>query len=214
MNNYLRKSFFLAIGIGLFLLCSCRDDWTEKRSVEGGASKTKNSSEAPVKREIMIADIPEIIWGDVRWDESHTADEEARVKREIAALLSQLLAMVENGNLSVLPRLISQKRGLYVDLKAHNTYEQLLERLSKPDNYLQMFYIDTAALRKYAKDDTRLAVRDVLRMTKTLRVDLFMEGPNECELKLWLVDKRDYSYYLNNPVFIHEDGVWKVYRLF
>ena len=157
---------------------------------------------------------PKLVPGEVYWEAPHSAEERERLVREITEKLGRIFALVEAGELERLPEFVSRERGLYVDLKAHQTYERLLSEVTEKEGYLQMFYLDTEALREYTEDGTRLSVRDLLRLTKEVRVEYFVEDEDTCELRLHLTDRPDLDYFLNNPYFIREDGDWKIYRLF
>lgn len=161
---------------------------------------------------------PEIKLGEVRWSgASAGADTSAREAEaeQVRALLAKLAAMVDRRDLSELPREVSRDAGLFVDLKAHRTYADLERDLQNPDGYLNTYYLDSAKLAAKKNDPNSIAVRDVLRLTRTVRADLFMNREGDyCEVKLHLVDAPSKSYYLNNPVFIKEAGRWYVAQLF
>ena len=128
--------------------------------------------------------------------------------------LQRLLLLVEQGKLEQLPGMVSENKGIYVDLKSHRKRADLAGEIADKKSYLPMYYLDTRALRKSTGDENQLSIRDVLRTTREIKVDFFRESDDECELKLHLVDNLEASYRLNNPVFIRENGAWLVYRLF
>ncbi|MCE9596491.1 MAG: hypothetical protein K8S54_00855 [Spirochaetia bacterium] len=130
-------------------------------------------------------------------------------------VLRELLLMVEHRDWSKLPDYVSKKKGIYVDLKGYRSFQQLAEDVKDRNGYLYLFYHDTAALRAGTGDKGQIAVRDLVLNAGTIRVDFFMEeGSTECEMKLSLEETPKESYRMNQPVFILEDGQWKVYRLF
>ncbi|MBI3396443.1 MAG: hypothetical protein HY042_11450 [Spirochaetia bacterium] len=158
---------------------------------------------------------PEITIGKIYWEAPHPRPVEERATFEIKKELAVLFAMVDRKDWTGLADHVSADRGLYIDLKSHKTREQLDKELHNPEGYLQRFYFNTEALRKHTGNAEQLAVRDILRTTRTIKADFYMEpGERECELKLRLEDNPDMSYMLNNPVFIKENDLWKVYRLF
>lgn len=144
--------------------------------------------------------------------EGMTADD-ADIPR-VLDRLQRLMLLVDQERLVDLPAMVSPDRGVYVDLKSHRKSEDLAREISDPAGYLNLYYLDTAGLRENTGDETQLSVRDVLRTTRTIKVDFFRESEDEIELKLHLVDNMDESYRLNNPVFIREGERWLVYRLF
>lgn len=134
---------------------------------------------------------------------------------ELLESLRMLISMTEKKDLAHLPTMISKKEGVFIDLKAHVSYDQLVKEVAKPDGYFQNFYFDTDRLRKRTGDETQISVRDLLLSTRRIRVDLFKDpGGKRCEMKLHLLDHPELDFRLNNPVFIKEGGAWKVYALF
>lgn len=133
----------------------------------------------------------------------------------VLELMRTLLAMLEARDIRDFERHVSQSRGLYVDLKAHRTYTQLQKDLQDPAGYLQTYYLNTEALRAKTGENEQLAVADVFRLTRVVTAEVYLQADRkECELRLRLEDAPSKSYYLNNPVFIKEDGEWFIYRLF
>lgn len=158
---------------------------------------------------------PEIVTGKIYWEDPHPRPVEEQTIYEITRLMNVVMAMVDRKDLRSLPEYVSKEKGLYVDLKAHRTYKDLLKEVEKEDGYLQNFYLNTEALRKSTSNPSQNSVRDILRTTRKLQADFYMEGGSrECELKLHLLDNPEWSYMLNNPVFIKEGDQWKIYRLF
>ena len=193
----------------VFATGACKDEISsgskEDTSVRERKSYVKHRRKVP----------PRVVVGNIRWDDPHTMREKIMAVHEIRNLLARMISMVDRRDWSELPSLISKKRGLWVDLKTLKTFPQVLREIKKKNGYLQLFFFHTEKLRAYKNDPESLAVRDVLRYTDTLRADYYMEpDAKECELKLYLVDYPSFNYKLNNPVFIKEQGVWKIYRLF
>ena len=127
----------------------------------------------------------------------------------VLELMRALLGMLDAGEIRGLERYVSSERGLYVDLKAHRTRDWVAKDLQNPTGYLQTYYINTEALRSRTEDPGQLAVRDILRLTRVLTADVYLQADGkQCELRLRLEDAPSKSYYLNNPVF--RSGKWRV----
>ena len=196
-----RKSAQTLSGLGFFLLfilaLNCKDT---------------NQPVEPIRYEAA----PRVEPGKIKWD--GPADSYAirdQNVEEITKLLNRLVEIIEREELDKLPGLISKKRGLWVDLKAHKSYKEILKMVQEDKGFLQTFYLDTENLRQVTDNPEHIAVRDVLHYTKTLRASFyFEEGGRECEVKLQLVENPDFNYHLNHPVFIKEGKDWKILRLF
>ena len=159
--------------------------------------------------------LPELIVGHVYWKERHTPEEEKRAVDGIMKQMAGLMTMLEKKDFSALPENVSREKGIYTDLKAHKTYEEIKREVAKSDGYLQTFFLNTDRLRAHTEDPAQLSVRDVFRLTTRVKVDFYMEsGQDQCELRLFLLDSPENNFRLNNPVFIREQNSWKVYRLF
>lgn len=179
-------------------------------------------ADEPVSEMRRYNQAPAIELGEVRWSGSNSgagagADASGRAVQaeQVRKLLEKLVGMVDRRDLSELPGEVSRDAGLFVDLKAHRSYADLERELKNPDGYLNTYYLDSAKLAAKKNDPNSLAVRDVLRLTRTVRADLYMNRDGDyCEVKLHLVDAPSKSYYLNNPVFIKEAGRWYVAQLF
>ena len=150
---------------------------------------------------------------DVKGADSNSA--EMTDARRVLKLMRELLAMLEAQEIRGLARHVSPNRGLYVDLKAHRSLGDIQKDLSDPEGYLQTYYLNTETLRSRTEDPGQLAVRDILRLTRVVTADVYMQADRkQCELRLRLEDAPSKSYYLNNPVFIKENEEWFIYRLF
>ena len=158
--------------------------------------------------------IPGLERGRVIYSEGARKPTEAELTA-VDLLLKQLLSMVQRKDWSDLPGLVSKKKGIYVYLKGFRSFAQLEADVRDRGSYLYVFYHDTDTLRAFTHDKDQIAVREVLMSGKSIRVDYYMEeGSQECELALHATGNEKEDYRLNHPVFIREDGVWKVYRLF
>ena len=160
----------------------------------------------------MYTDFPVIEAGVRDWSDDVSAGQRSADEREVLELLRKLVAMLEARDLSGLGELIARERGLYVDYKAHRSYEELQKEIEQPDSYLNTYFLNTDALIAQSGDGDKLAVRAVLRMTRTLKADMYFVE-DQCEIRLQLVDAPSRSHYLNHPVFVKEKGVWYILRL-
>lgn len=157
---------------------------------------------------------PELRQGRVIYDAGSQRPSEQTLNH-LMERLQQLVAMVHARDWSGLPALVSKRKGIYVDLKGYRSYDQLLADIKDRESYLYVFYHDTAVLRRHTQDQTQISVRDLLLSTRSLTADIFMEVDDvEAEMELHLDDAPEKSFRLNHPVFILEEGQWKVYRLF
>ena len=130
------------------------------------------------------------------------------------AILRELVRMVDAQNLKDLPQFVSREQGLWVDVKAHRSYAELLREVGRRDGYLQKFFLDSEQLRRSTKDERSMSVRDVLRHTDTVRADFYMLSDGSCEVELFLEQYPAYKYHLNQPAFVKEGNTWKLLRLF
>jgi len=157
---------------------------------------------------------PTLKQGLVNYQEGEARPDPATLKA-LTDQLRALITMVDQKDWTNLPSMVSRKKGIYVDLKGYRTFAQMEADIKDHNSYLYVFYHDTPRLRKETDDARQVAVRDVLRRAGIVEVDFFMEqGGHECELKLNLRETPKESYRLNHPVFIFEEGQWKVFRLF
>ncbi len=172
----------------------------------------RSDQSIPLNERKSYDEAPEVEIGDVHWTGS--GEQSDRDVESVGGLLTRLVEMTFQQDFSALPEMVDRQEGLWVDLKAHRSYYQLRADLQNPRSYLRIAYLDTAGLRAMTGNPASLSVRDVLRTTRTLRADLYIDPAGSCEAKLQLVDAPDRSYYLNNPVFIRRDGEWFILRLF
>jgi hypothetical protein len=157
---------------------------------------------------------PSIVAGRIIYDPSSRPPDAATVNA-ILSQLRNLVEMVNRRDWQDLPAMVSTGKGLFIDLKGFRSHSQIVGDVSDRGSYIYTFYHDTQQLREATKDPGQICVRDVLLMSSRITVDIFMEeGDREVELQLNLDDAPKQSYRLNHPVFILEDGQWKVYRLF
>lgn len=158
--------------------------------------------------------MPVIQIGEVYWRDDREGSKQDDI-RAVNEILKSVFQMIEQRNFSDLPKLISPEKGLYIDLKAHKTQQQLTEEIQKADGYFNKFFFDTQALREYTGNPERLALRDILHKSDEVKIDYYLEpGSAEIEAIMHLSDVPQYDPQFNHPVFILEDAQWKLYRLF
>ncbi len=156
---------------------------------------------------------PGVIRGTLTYPSGQKPSEQA--VNSAQELLLRLIEMVNRKDWSGLPDLVSPQKGIYVDLKGFRSLADLRHDVADRKSYLYVFYHNTEDLRAFTHDPGQIAVRDVLLSTDQIRVDYyFEEGGQQCEMRLHLVGNEGEDFRLNQPVFILEGGVWKVYRLF
>jgi hypothetical protein len=160
-------------------------------------------------------DVPRIRLGEIHWRTQVSASEQGERSGAVLALLVNIVDLLDRGDLPELARHVSRSEGLYVDLKAHRSYAEVVRDLADPDGYIRTYYLDTPKLRERTGEPEQLAVLDVLRLTRVVTADVYMQSDGrQCELRLRLEDAPSKSYYLNNPVFILENGRWYIHQLF
>ena len=135
-------------------------------------------------------------------------------RAEILHILSELNEMFRQKDLARLPAYVSEKKGLYVDLKALRTHTQLTEEIKNPDSHLNVFFLSTEKLRIKTNDSEQISVRDILLKNRKINTEFFCNDTlNECEVILHLDRTKELNFRLNNPYFIKENGKWYIYRL-
>lgn len=177
---------------------------SNENSKERGKQDSKERGSQNEKRGIQIA------LGKIDWESGLSDLNQEKELRAILCLFKKLAEIVESGDLQQLPSYVSRSRGVYVDLKAHWSYDRLLKEIASKQGYLYNNLLKSNLL----KSDADSSVGNILSQTRAIRVDVHIEkGALQCELKLYLIEMPDRSYYLNNPVFIKERGNWYIYRL-
>lgn len=193
------------------------DQKSEQNSAEESAqSRGVGESIAAMK---MYDTMPEIRQGEIFVGESRKSGKDGPEDRAEAArvleLMRELLGLLATENLAGLNDHISRSQGLYVDLKAHKTFAEIEKDVRNPTGYLRTYYLNSESLRERTDEPEQLAIRDVFKLTRVVTADVYLQSDRkQCELRLRLEDAPSKSYYLNNPVFIQENGQWFIYRLF
>ncbi|MCB1178861.1 MAG: hypothetical protein KDK36_14850 [Leptospiraceae bacterium] len=133
--------------------------------------------------------------------------------KEILDKFHILVDLTLKKDYSSLPSLVNPKRGIYVDLKSHWSFNQLKEELKNPESYLETFYFSQEKLNKETGGGS-YTVRNLLIMAEKLEIELFFETEDSCEIKVKFLKNKSKEFDLNNPYFIRIDGKWYLYRLF
>ncbi len=212
-----RAAWTLLIVLSLCPSAGCEGD-AHRGGGAGAEFKTRDGvvilSDAQPDSEGLYPDLPQIQPGEIVMESGEPGSADRERAAAVLDLLRELVAMLDREDLSGLPELVSREKGLYVDLKAHQTRDWVIADLRKPTGYIHTHYLNTAGLRQRTEEESQLAVRDILRLTRLLTADVYLQEDGlQCELRLRLEDAPSKSYYLNNPVFIYENDRWLIYRL-
>ncbi len=131
---------------------------------------------------------------------------------EILVLTRMMIDSVLEGRMEDLEPHIDKEEGIYVDVRAHWSKENYSKDVRDRNGYISRFFISTAKLREYKKDEEALAVADELRKSSHYRIDFFFEG-DECHVQIHPVENPNSSSNLNNPIFKKLRGKWYYLRL-
>lgn len=129
---------------------------------------------------------------------------------DISLIISDVTQMVVDGSFEGLEQYIDPEEGLYVDLRAHRSYEQILEDLANPDSYLNSFFLNERG------EDS---IYYLLNNADFLELDFYFEaGARQCDvtirpLKGIFRRSTGRPEMLNNMVFVYRDG-WKMAQIF
>ena len=117
----------------------------------------------------------------------------------------KLLSLLEKKELDKLTSLIKKDQGLYVDLKAHWSYQVLKKEIQSRQGYLYDVLLNP-------KDE--YSVCNILRKNKIIYVDFHIFS-SRVELQLYKPKTKDFLFGLHNPMFIKSSSTndWYVYRL-
>jgi hypothetical protein len=133
---------------------------------------------------------------------------------EILKILNFLVESTLNRDYSKLPMFVSSEKGLYIDLKAHLSYVDLVKEVNKKDSYFEVFFFDTKKLKKEKSSDLVRTVRDVLLLSDGLFAEMYYESDTVVEVKLRFQKNKKLENDLNTLYFSKEGGKWYVERLF
>ena len=133
---------------------------------------------------------------------------------EILKILSFLVESTVNRDYSKLPLVVSSENGLYIDLKAHLSYSDLVKEINKKDSYFEVFFFNTNKLKKEKNSDIVKTVRDVLVLSEGLLAEMYYESDSAVEVKLRFLKNKKFENDLNTLYFSKQGGKWYVERLF
>lgn len=133
---------------------------------------------------------------------------------EILKILKFLVESTINRDYSKLPMFVSPENGLYIDLKAHLSYADLVREVNKKDSYFEVFFFDTKKLKKEKKSDSVRTVRDVLLLSEGLFAEMYYDSETAVEVKLRFQKNKKLENELNTLYFSKQRGQWYVERLF
>lgn len=156
---------------------------------------------------------PRVIITNIKGGQSMGVASRVRLKKNLKHELEIIFKMIVDKKLQTLPDHVHPKSGLWVDLKSHRKWEELDQEINNPESYLNLFFLDSQALQIKTGEKNKLTIREVLLVSKTISVEVFVESNNEFELKLRLDDAPQFSYYLNNPIFRIRNNRYYIYRL-
>ncbi|MEM7183477.1 MAG: hypothetical protein AAF518_21395 [Spirochaetota bacterium] len=134
-------------------------------------------------------------------------------QKEIQALLQAVIDAILQENWKTLPQMVHPERGLFVDLKAHWSYEKVSKEVSRKDSYLAVYFFDKKRLQAQKRTKDVETVKEILLRSGGLDMDFFFIDSKNCEVKLSFHKNQSYSTDLNSPYFIKMDGKWYIYRL-
>ena len=133
---------------------------------------------------------------------------------EILKILNFLVESTVNRDYSKLPLIVSLEKGLYIDLKAHLSYDDLVKEVNKKDSYFEVFFFDTNKLKKEKNSDIVKTVRDVLVLSEGLLAEMYYESDTVVEVKLRFQKNKKFENDINTLYFSKQGGKWYVERLF
>ncbi len=125
---------------------------------------------------------------------------------DITQSLHNLILIVIEKTPQKLKFLVHKKDGVYVDLKAHWTYNRLQKEIISGKGYLY---------------ESFLALENFFLFQEEIQIDYYISD-TQCELKISSIKKSKKGkketeleiFQLNNPIFIYRKNKWYVYRLF
>jgi SHS2 domain-containing protein len=133
---------------------------------------------------------------------------------EILKILNFLVESTVNRDYSKLPLIVSLEKGLYIDLKAHLSYDDLIKEVNKKVSYFEVFFFDTNKLKKEKNSDIVKTVRDVLVLSEGLLAEMYYESDTVVEVKLRFQKNKKFENDLNTLYFSKQGEKWYVERLF
>lgn len=132
---------------------------------------------------------------------------------KILKLTKKIIRCTISEDTSCLLKSISKKKGVYIDLKAFWTYEEMENEISKEDSYFKLFFFDSKKLKSYSNNQDSRAVKEILLSSNGIILDIFFDSDSNVELNLKFKNP-EFEKDLNNPYFIKEKSKWYLYRFF
>ncbi|MFN3603682.1 MAG: hypothetical protein ACK4UJ_03100 [Leptonema sp. (in: bacteria)] len=129
-------------------------------------------------------------------------------------ILKSLFKLIQKKDLTPIMDFIAQEKGIYIDLKAHKTKEEVMKDLENKNSYLNLIYLDSKKLKEHTKDESQISLYELIDIYSTIKADFFIITPEDCEVKLTILENPSESYRFNNPYFIKINNHWYIYRLF
>ncbi len=133
---------------------------------------------------------------------------------EIIHIINFLVESTLHRDYSKLSMFVSSEKGLYIDLKAHLSYTDLLKEVNKKDSYFEVFFFDTNKLKKEKNSEMVKTVRDILILSEGLVAELYYENEYAVEVKLRFQKNKKFENDLNTLYFSKMGDKWYVERLF
>ena len=133
---------------------------------------------------------------------------------EIIHIINFLVESTLHRDYSKLSMFVSSEKGLYIDLKAHLSYTDLLKEVNKKDSYFEVFFFDTNKLKKEKNSEMVKTVRDILILSEGLVAELYYENEYAVEVKLRFQKNKKFESDLNTLYFSKMGDKWYVERLF
>ncbi len=153
----------------------------------------------------------EVTIGTVYKFENSVSDKEVE---KIHAILKSIIEATLNKNATNYLKFISEKKGVYLDLKGLWDFETLVIEIKKEDSYFEIFFFDSERLKNYSQNPNAKTVRDLLLLSKGIIIDYYFDSPTSCEVKIRFQKNQNFQFDLNNAHFTKESGKWFIYRFF
>jgi hypothetical protein len=153
----------------------------------------------------------EVTIGTVYKFENSVSDKEVE---KIHAILKNIIQATVDKNATSYLKFVSEKKGVYLDLKGLWDFETLVSEIKKEDSYFEIFFFDSERLKNYSQNPNAKTVRDLLILSNGIIVDYFFDSAISCEVKLRFKKNQNLQSDLNNAHFIRDSGKWIIYRFF
>jgi hypothetical protein len=132
----------------------------------------------------------------------------------VDARLQSLFTMIDERNLTGLPGMVYPAEGVFIDLKAHRTMDQLKSELEQPAGYFEKFYLNSQLLRDETRDQGQVSLHELLNQNARVYTEYFLEpGGTQIEVRFFPGSTPDEAFRLNNAVFILRENTWYFLQL-